>query len=424
MLNQTSKIRDTFLSIYTNGLDRIHFLDIGAHVDWMIHKLEHHPQSYPFITTWHQSLYQFLDLGELSFSDFTQQISGLLNIDTVDSNKGFLDALEPHSKSDQLAESLVQTHLSLFQSEKVSDEFWSLIREESNRHLQFLEQAIQTKSQVILNEYISWVFNFYTSKAVPFGEVFRYFISYRLVVQHSYLKEGIGILDEALHQLIQKNSDQVQQTEDITSHAKTYLDYLLNGLRKEATSFIMNLADNGMPLKDIYIQIFQASQYEIGLLWENNKVTIAQEHYCTATTQMIMSMLYPRIFSTMDNGLKVVTACVGNELHEMGIRMVSDFLEMDGWDTYYLGANTPKEAILEALVEYKADLLAISVTLTPQIKDASEIIQLIKKERPEVKIMVGGYPFILDPELYQRIGADAAVNSATEVHEKALSLLS
>jgi methanogenic corrinoid protein MtbC1 len=27
------------------------------------------------------------------------------------------------------------------------------------------------------------------------------------------------------------------------------------------------------------------------------------------------------------------------------MRMVADFMEMEGWDTYYLGANTPTESV-------------------------------------------------------------------------------
>ena len=44
--------------------------------------------------------------------------------------------------------------------------------------------------------------------------------------------------------------------------------------------------------------MFQCSQYEIGRLWQMNKLTVAQEHYCSAATQLIMSLLYPRIFDT------------------------------------------------------------------------------------------------------------------------------
>jgi hypothetical protein len=36
-----------------------------------------------------------------------------------------------------------------------------------------------------------------------------------------------------------------------------------------------------------------------------------------------------------------VAACVSGELHEIGVRMLCDLLEMEGWNTIYLGANVP-----------------------------------------------------------------------------------
>ena len=197
----------------------------------------------------------------------------------------------------------------------------------------------------------------------------------------------------------------------------------MDGNRKKATDFILKLADDGMPLNKIYIDIFQNSQYEIGRLWEENKVSVAQEHYCTATTQMIMSMLYPRLFSTERIHKNVVATCVGSELHEIGIRMVADFFEMNGWNSYYIGANTPTNAILESIEMNKADILALSVTLTPHINRAKEIILEVKKVHPNVKVMVGGYPFIQDSELWKKIGADSVASSALDLHEKALSIL-
>ena len=68
-------------------------------------------------------------------------------------------------------------------------------------------------------------------------------------------------------------------------------------------------------------------------LWQINKITVAQEHYFTATSKLIMSQLYSRIFASNKNGLKFIAVCVNEELHEVGIRMVSNILELDGWDT-------------------------------------------------------------------------------------------
>ena len=87
--------------------------------------------------------------------------------------------------------------------------------------------------------------------------------------------------------------------------------------------------EQGTPARDIYLQVFQPAQREVGRLGQTNRISVALEHYVTAATQPIMSQLYPRIFSPEKTGRRLIATCVGGELHEIGVRMVADFFEMD-----------------------------------------------------------------------------------------------
>jgi methanogenic corrinoid protein MtbC1 len=173
------------------------------------------------------------------------------------------------------------------------------------------------------------------------------------------------------------------------------------------------------------MQVFQPSQLEIGRLWQINQMSVAQEHYCTAATQMIMSQLYHHIFGTPKNGRRLVAACVGNELHELGLRMVADFFEMDGWDTYYLGSNTPASSIVQTVFERQADVLALSATMTFHIKFVKDLIGQVRKadKSGKVKILAGGYPFQVDPQLWRQVGADGTAAGADSAINTINSLL-
>lgn len=50
--------------------------------------------------------------------------------------------------------------------------------------------------------------------------------------------------------------------------AYEFLRFLLNTKRQEATSLILEAVERGVSIKDIYLYVFQESQYEIGCLWE------------------------------------------------------------------------------------------------------------------------------------------------------------
>ena len=140
---------------------------------------------------------------------------------------------------------------------------------------------------------------------------------------------------------------------------------------------------------------------------------------------MIMSQLYQYIFNSERNGLRLVATCISGDLHEVGIRMVADFFEMEGWDTFYLGANTPIESIIRTLREQEANLLVVSATMAYHVRAVADLIQAVRKDPvlSGVKIMVGGYPFNVAPELWQVIGADAHATNATGAIGKATDLL-
>jgi methanogenic corrinoid protein MtbC1 len=173
-------------------------------------------------------------------------------------------------------------------------------------------------------------------------------------------------------------------------------------------------------VKDIYCSVFERCQREIGRLWQLNMVTVAQEHYCTASTQLAMALLYPRIFA--EKGIKIgtlVAACVPGELHEIGPRLVCDLLEMEGWDTTYLGANVPIAALLETVKTRRPHVLAISASMTFHVNVVRQLILALRGSNiaPLPQILVGGHVFRLAPELWRDVGADGFAKDSLETIE-------
>jgi MerR family transcriptional regulator, light-induced transcriptional regulator len=198
--------------------------------------------------------------------------------------------------------------------------------------------------------------------------------------------------------------------------AEGYLRAVLTGDRRVASKLVMDAISTGVSLNDIYLHVFQHTQHEIGRLWQRNEIGVADEHLATAITQMVMSQLYPMLFSGPRRQHTFVSACVGGELHEIGARMVADFFEMEGWKTYYLGANTPVSGIIKTICERKADVAGISVTISYNVGAAEQVIRAIRSDSAcrDTKVIVGGYPFRLSPDLWKTIGADGYAADAAE----------
>lgn len=234
----------------------------------------------------------------------------------------------------------------------------------------------------------------------------------KAVIFEPFFADGIAALAQEFD-----NDSFLKGSEKIDVLATNYFNTLLRGDRKTANNLIQKaVLEDGVSIQDIYLLVFQRSQYEVGRLWQINKISVAQEHFFSAATQMIMSNLYTHIISDHRNGYTFVGASVGKELHEIGLRMVADFLEMDGWDTYYLGSNTPLKSIEQALDNWKADLLGLSATMTFHSNLVAEAITYFKSmpRFQHLKIIVGGYPFIADENLWRKVGADAVAVNAKE----------
>jgi methanogenic corrinoid protein MtbC1 len=203
--------------------------------------------------------------------------------------------------------------------------------------------------------------------------------------------------------------------------ATDYLAALLLGQRHHALQLVTGALDGGASIRDVYRHVFEPVQQEVGRLWQLNQVSVAQEHFCTAATQHIMTQLYGRIFTGSRSERRAVSMCVGGELHEIGLRIVTDLLELEGWQTWYLGASVPSAAAVQLCVDRNAEVLLVSATLPPHIASVAEVIRLFKarREMAEARVVVGGRAFRNTPGLWNRIGADGYAANADD----ALALL-
>jgi methanogenic corrinoid protein MtbC1 len=191
--------------------------------------------------------------------------------------------------------------------------------------------------------------------------------------------------------------------------ALEYVVTMLEGDRRAASDLIIGAAKGGVPVRALYLEVLYPAMKELGRMWERNEIDVAEEHFCTATTEMVMSQLYPFLPRTAHNGKVAVVAAAQGNLHQIGVRMVADFLEMDGWRPIYLGANVPAHDLALAVSDFKADVLAIAACLHAHIQSVADAIAVVRScpQAAPVKIIVGGNGFAGTGSLWQEIGADA-----------------
>lgn len=197
----------------------------------------------------------------------------------------------------------------------------------------------------------------------------------------------------------------------------SFLDAIRRGDRQAAFRSLDAALDAGLDLPALYVEVVQPSMREIGRLWQENELTVAEEHLATAITESAMSRAFERVFVWRDQRTpRLIAACADDERHQMGLRMLCDLLELEGWETVYLGASVPIESLTEIIAAREPDAVALSATIAPHIprvRAAIAAIRATKLERQPV-IAVGGRAFLADASLAKRVGADLTAADAAQ----------
>jgi len=174
---------------------------------------------------------------------------------------------------------------------------------------------------------------------------------------------------------------------------KEFLSALIIGKHNECNNLVNNYLEKDSSIKNLYEELLKKTLYKVGELWEFNKISVATEHLASAIVESILNQLYPTIISNEKINKLVIASCVENEYHQIGIKMISDVFEMNGWDALFLGSNLPTSELIEFVRLRKPDLLALSLSLYFNIPKLELMINQVHHEFPDLPILVGGQAF-------------------------------
>lgn len=171
------------------------------------------------------------------------------------------------------------------------------------------------------------------------------------------------------------------------------LDHLLTGDYRASSGIVKEMMDASVPVHDIYEHLFKPAMYRIGELWEENKISVATEHLASAVVESLLNQMYLNFRIPASSEKTVVVTCLENEYHQIGARMVADLFELKGWKVLFLGANMPKNDLLDFIHSIRPDLICISLSIYFHLPVLHTTIQKIRNGFPELPILTGGQAF-------------------------------
>jgi methanogenic corrinoid protein MtbC1/DNA-binding XRE family transcriptional regulator len=190
-----------------------------------------------------------------------------------------------------------------------------------------------------------------------------------------------------------------------------YLRALLDGDSNAATRIVHELIAKRATVADIYLEVLAPGMFQIGELWCDGKVNVAQEHLATQITLGQMDKL--RLIQSAPRSLsyRVMVCCVEGEHHFIAARMAADLFQMEGWQVDFLGPDVPTAALIEIVSARRPNLLALSTTLQSNLRRTRALIKKIRKLPAAPYIIVGGQAALGDNSGKNKIqGIETATN--------------
>ena len=101
---------------------------------------------------------------------------------------------------------------------------------------------------------------------------------------------------------------------------------------------------------------------------------------------------------------KIILATVKGDIHDIGKNIVKVLLENYSFDVIDLGKDVPPKTIVETAIKEEVSLVGLSALMTTTVTSMEETIRLLRKHKPDCKVMVGGA--VLNQDYADMIGAD------------------
>ncbi|MBF0301903.1 MAG: cobalamin-dependent protein [Desulfamplus sp.] len=174
---------------------------------------------------------------------------------------------------------------------------------------------------------------------------------------------------------------------------RQYFNNLIQGRRIPCYNIVNELLLSDFDIKTLYQNLFQRSLYSVGELWEHNKITVATEHMTTLITESLMNQMAAHLPVGDTINKRVVIASVEDEPHQIGGKMVADIFELNGWDTIYIGANTPTLELIDFIKEVQPNLVGLSMSVYFHIDNLKKTLELINSNFARLPLIVGGQAF-------------------------------
>lgn len=291
-------------------------------------------------------------------------------------------------------------------------------RQDISFTLSFLASAIREGIPGIFADYVSWLRTVLEPRGVGTDviEATHETLEAELVARLGdeggrLVSETLGAGDDVLSEPLD-----LALEPDLEPDVEAMADALVQGDSQRAGEMVDEALSRGETPTEIGDELARPAMEEVGRRWQVDEISVADEHLATATLRKLLSDLYrKREFEEPGRG-RVLLACVEGCLHSVGLEMVSDRFEEEGFEVRLLGADVPVEDLVEHAADWRPDGLGLSLSMPQHLATTRRTISRVREmlgDRAPMTL-VGGRMARTFPRLHRALGADGSVETAAQ----------
>jgi len=182
---------------------------------------------------------------------------------------------------------------------------------------------------------------------------------------------------------------------------------IIKGEDARAVQLVQEALEQNANPADIVASGLQAGMIIVGDKFSSGEFFLSEMLLAARAVTKALDVLRPRLSNLHAITIgRVVIGTVAGDIHDIGKKVVSMFLEGAGFEVIDLGTDVSAERFVAAVKEHHPDILGMSALLTttmPGMKATIEALESVGIRR-QVKVIVGGAP--VTQHFADWIGAD------------------
>jgi methanogenic corrinoid protein MtbC1/DNA-binding transcriptional ArsR family regulator len=197
----------------------------------------------------------------------------------------------------------------------------------------------------------------------------------------------------------------------IEAWRQAFFRSILAGHEDRANALVNDMLAHRIDLEAIYLQVFAWAMNRVGELYTQGVTDEAHEHLASAITERMMGRVAQFYTPVARKSYRALFGGVAGNWHTLGLRMLSDGLRAQGWDTLFLGANVPTTSFVTMATTMRPDLVVVSCVLEEQVEELKLLLHQLQTARQEIeglhyRIVAGGYFLNDNPQVLSQLHID------------------